>query len=492
LWYVTNHHLTINDAALRFKDVVSIPADFETFQGYNNLKRKKLKSQPLERNQLNSHAEAIYSLVSRPVFASDEYWIQFKTVLQNLAECFSRYRAYLLKQQIGQTDRQNADHPPRTVGSDISVLHHPKTVFVSEKYSTFDKIVSETPESVPVLFDEHKHLKQPFYDNKQRARFFDDMKLSVPIDLYKYCPGGSVVSIVFVSRVNETRSANEALVEPVRVVAQIYNSLPEFHTRAQKRYFKQKLQNIACVKASIVDFIYKELAMDASKASHPETQERLNLIALGETGLVGDLRELNAGRPSDRFDVFFEKLKEIVETVTAVDDRRHGELHLSRWISLEEMIAEAAGRCPEGTLIPSKSLVRLQFTPRNPYNHASMNFTGKIPVQYKIQKRQLRVAHQDQHFCAALYKYVKCKAIELGKYGSFVCSDDKAKVPVGNPGLPISTGVRGKKTITPTSSEMLAGDHDMHSTSLTPSVYLVCDVPDTTERSFVSGNVHVF
>jgi hypothetical protein len=48
-------------------------------------KGKKLKSQPLEQNQLNIHAEAIYSLVSRPVFASDEYWIQFKTVLENLA-----------------------------------------------------------------------------------------------------------------------------------------------------------------------------------------------------------------------------------------------------------------------------------------------------------------------------------------------------------------------------------------------------------------------
>jgi hypothetical protein len=96
------------------------------------------------------------------------------------------------------------------------------------------------------------------------SKGLDSLKLSVPIDLYKYCPGGSVVSIVFVSRVNESRSSNEALVEPVRVVSQMYNSLPEFHTRAQKRYFKNNLQNIACVKANIVDFIYKELAMDAS------------------------------------------------------------------------------------------------------------------------------------------------------------------------------------------------------------------------------------
>jgi len=491
LWYLTNHHSTINDAALRFKGVVSVPEDFETFQGYNNLKRKKLKSQPMEQNLLNSHSEAIYSLINRPVFASDEYWINFKTVLESLAECLCKYKEYLQKQQNSQTERQSAAHPPRTVGSDISVVHHPKAAFVKEKYAVFDKLIVEKQESVPVLFEESKHLKQPFDDNKQRARYFDNMQLSVPVDLYKYCPGGSVVSIVFVAKISETRSSSEALVEPIRVVSQIENQLPEFHTRAQKRYFKQKLHNIASIRPSVVDFIYKELAMDATQVSHHETQERLNLISLGETGLVGDLRELNAGRPSDRFDIFFEKLIEVVESVTAVDDRRHGEMHLSRWINIEELIAEAAESCPEGTLIPSKSLVRLQFTPRNPYSHASLNFTGRIPVQYKVQRRQLRVAHEDQHFCAALYKYLKCKAIELGKYGAFVCSDDKAKVPVGNPGLPISTGVRGKKTITPTSSEMVAGDHDMHSCSLTPSVYLVCDVPDATEKSFVSGKVHV-
>ncbi|WAR14942.1 hypothetical protein MAR_005047 [Mya arenaria] len=70
LWYLTNHHTTINDAALRFKDVSSIPADFDGFQGYNEIKRKKLKSQPLQQIQLNSHAEAIFSLLSRPVFDS--------------------------------------------------------------------------------------------------------------------------------------------------------------------------------------------------------------------------------------------------------------------------------------------------------------------------------------------------------------------------------------------------------------------------------------
>lgn len=45
----------------------------------------------------------------------------------------------------------------------------------------------------------------------------------------------------------------------------------------------------------------------------------------------------------------------------------------------------------QDTPVPSKSFVRLQFTPRNPFSHAALNFTGRINVQYKIQRKQLRL-----------------------------------------------------------------------------------------------------
>ena len=44
LWYIPNQHLTISDAALSRKETLPVPAVFEKFQGYNDLKRKKLKS----------------------------------------------------------------------------------------------------------------------------------------------------------------------------------------------------------------------------------------------------------------------------------------------------------------------------------------------------------------------------------------------------------------------------------------------------------------
>ena len=89
--------------------------------------------------------------------------------------------------------------------------------------------------------------------------------------------------------------------------------------------------------------------------------------------------------------------------------------------------------------------MRLQFTPQHPYAHSALNFTSRIPVQYKIQRRQLCVRHPDGDFCAAQLKYLKEKAVEMkGKVAFF---NEKAKLPVGEPNAPVSTRVRGK-TIT--------------------------------------------
>jgi hypothetical protein len=227
-----------------------------------------------------------------------------------------------------------------------------------------------------------------------------------------------------------------------------------------------------------MEMIYKELTLDASAAAHPETQERLRLIFLGNPDLLSDLRHLNPGRPGGKYDPFFEALPGLVEQVTAADDRRHNTAHLSQFISLPDIISQATALCPEGTLIPSKSLVRLQFAPRNHYTHAALNFTSKIEVQYKIQRRQLRSSHPDEHFCQAQLKYLKEMAIRLkGKLALLFC-DDKAKVPFGEPGLAVSTGVRGKASIVPTSTTLTAMDHDMTMGSLTPSVTLNCTIPE--------------
>lgn len=55
LWYITNLHLTINDAAHDRQDLTPIPDAFDMYQGFNEVKRKM----PLDAGCLKSHAETL-------------------------------------------------------------------------------------------------------------------------------------------------------------------------------------------------------------------------------------------------------------------------------------------------------------------------------------------------------------------------------------------------------------------------------------------------
>ena len=490
LWYTTNHHSVINDASKHKKEVLSFPMAFDDYDGYNNIKRKKLKSMPLTATELESHSEALYSLLMKPVVSSSSAWKKAAEEIKQLAACLAAYSSYLKAQKEKIQQYHNSDHPARTIDKLATVEHREKCTFgVKKVYSILDEVIISSEEKKPVYFDEFEHLESPFTSNQERSRFFEHLQVSVPIDIVHYSPGGTSLSVHCIFKVPEHRSIPEMMTEAARFLQKCRPNLQEFHTRAQRRLFKEKLKNVASVLPTVSDLIYKELTLDATVAAHPVTQERLRLIFLGNTGLVRDLRSLNPGRPSGHFDVFFEALAGQIDNLSAADDRRHGVAHLSEYISLQEMVTKAKDACPEGTPVPSKSLVRLQFAPRNPYTRIAQNFTSRLNVQYKIQRRQLRVSHPDEHYCNAQFRYLKERAVQQHETVMLFFCDDKAKVPFGDPNHLISSGVRGKKSIVPSTSTLSALDHDMTRASLTPSVILQCKVPSDVDKSFVRGQV---
>ena len=68
------------------------------------------------------------------------------------------------------------------------------------------------------------------------------------------------------------------------------------------------------------------------------------------------------------------------------------------------------------------------------------------------------------------------------------CRNDKSKIHVGEPDAPVWTGVRGRESIIPKSVTLEALDNEMHKSSLTPNVALQCEIPASTDKSFVRGN----
>ncbi len=149
--------------------------------------------------------------------------------------------------------------------------------------------------------------------------------------------------------------------------------------------------------------------------------ERISaIINTQDPSIVDDLCHHNQGHPT-KYERFWEECKKYLEDETAVDDRRHGEhTHLVKAISAGDLLEEVSKRCPEGTAIPSKQWLRLQFWPKKPTNKTALQYTGKLDVKFMIQLRQLRKSHEDSHYCAlhSLFSRLSLKDKPFSSYSS--------------------------------------------------------------------------
>jgi len=142
--------------------VLPVPPTFERFQGYNEHRRKKQKTLPLQKHQLQSHSEALFSLCTRPVMRSSPAWEIAYSEIKSLAECLQSYAHYLEFQNDKVKTNQNLNYPVRQVCEDTSVITVKRNVFgVLPEYKLIDKALALVDFNTPVLFDEifKTHLK---------------------------------------------------------------------------------------------------------------------------------------------------------------------------------------------------------------------------------------------------------------------------------------------------------------------------------------------
>lgn len=311
-----------------------------------------------------------------------------------------------------------------------------------------------------------------------------------------YSPGGSLGKVVYVWRIPEDLSVPDIVKKALAIYERLKPSLPEFHTRQMRKDFINKYCHLSAsnIPKHVLRAIYSDLSMDSTAMQNPTLDIRVQQSILSEDpDLCLDMRKMNPGRPEDTFNVFFEKLSQKVEEFAAVDERRHGSVcHFSKYISVKDLIQDVAKDVPSDTPIPSESTVLYSFVPKNAHTKAAKLYTSKIPLQFKVQTRQLRLSHIDEHYCSAVFKYARQYAVKFKEDVMFLCLDDKSKVDFGEPGQAIQSGVRGKKSIIPVNSCLSALDHDQQSKgSLTPSVCLKVELPDCITGSFYRGKVCV-
>ena len=81
--------------------------------------------------------------------------------------------------------------------------------------------------------------------------------------------------------------------------------------------------------------------------------------------------------------------------------------------------------------------------------------------------------------------------MKIRDHSLIVCLDDKLRVKVGEPGLPVASVEREKKILVALNQSFEVCDHDFTRFSLIPSVTLLIDMPDTIDGSWYDGEVFV-
>ena len=69
--------------------------------------------------------------------------------------------------------------------------------------------------------------------------------------------------------------------------------------------------------------------------------------------------------------------------------------------------------------------------------------------------------------------------------------DDKAKIPIGEPSTPEAVTTHNRRALSTKKETQKASDHNYHVGNFTPSVNLVCAIPETIDESFYTGQIHV-
>ena len=134
---------------------------------------------------------------------------------------------------------------------------------------------------------------------------------------------------------------------------------------------------------------------------------------------------------------------------------------MSQFLSISDLIKQIRVWVPKGTNIPSEWTVIHDFAPPNMHKKTCQYNTGRVQLKHAIQRSQLQAFHTDAHWCSTLYRYLRELAVQNCEKCVFISYDDKAKIDFDEPGALVSSGVRGERSIIPTTSMLGPLDHDI-------------------------------
>ena len=496
LWYVDGHHDTLQ------KQSFPVPQFFQRFVGYNTpelSKHRKRRASNMSSTMLNTLASSLFQNLQAP-FWSHSSFQRLLQHTQSLAKNLAGYADYLSSQNKTMKALHARTIPMRQISDSMSVKYiEPGRGVPIGRLENVIACLHEREDGEFVVLNELMP-SQP----RQRYEFIQCLErngISVPIMLLTYSSGNNAGNLHFVWKLAANKPMEETFQDSVRVIERVKPLLPQYHTRAMRRAMFDKFGRVSPnIKPAVLRFFYRDLTGDAS-SSHdtPEAviDERVREIINMEPedpNTIVDLREVKSTEKRTKFNVFWDEAQKFIneDLGVAVDDRRHGEVtHLAKAISIRDLREQVSSRCPPGTPIPSDEWLRLQFWPKTKKAAVSMHYTGRLNVRFMVQKRQFRKTHDDDHYAAAVFRYLREYSIQCREYCTMVCIDDKHRLKVGEPGFPVAAAERGRKVIVRAGTTFEVGDHDFTKFSIIPSVTLIVDIPHDIQDSWYRGQVLV-
>lgn len=448
----------------------------------------------LKADELKRHIDATGDLLLLPWFATSTF-TDFKVKVDALVEAMKKYHEHLVQQQHRSSAAHHNSEPLRDI----------KDNWITKPVQMCRGPVSAAYESlVEAMKDKSPYEPIPLLDYEPADRYdcrkwLEKMALPFPAVRYAYRQGnycGNVNFVWYLPDKDEDRSDEST----VKAVLAIKETITVHGTRQMSKELMEPYQRALGLKPAIlrnmIQYLRPNYEGPSGKRSDKDIDERLVefLLNAEDTGLVYDMRANNGRAKNADFDAFWEELSMYLDEQCSVHERRVADsaLYLPFAISVQDLINLIKARLPEGSAIPSASLVRLQFWPANPYTNAAVKYTGRFHVKYAVQQRLLRVQHEDAHYCAVQFQLLKQFAVKYREHVTFVSEDDKAVIPVGEPGQPLASVARHhNRSLAQADAGPKALDHDFHISGLIPSVMLHIDVPEQAKESFYRGVPYV-
>ena len=112
---------------------------------------------------------------------------------------------------------------------------------------------------------------------------------------------------------------------------------------------------------------------------------------------------------------------------------------------------------------------------------------GRFSVKYMIQQHMARKAQDNFHYAGAVYKCIREYAVGIRNLASFICTDDKHKISVGELGFSVTVLPCGHWALVGKNEVFQVAADEFSNFLLIPTIILINHISESIKDSWYQG-----